>query len=97
MDAFSLFKLAAVIVIGLCVGSYLAALSYRLPRGVRGKRSACPSCGHQLAARDLVPVLSWLALRGRCRYCVAPIGVRYTLIELGTALIFAALYFVFEN
>lgn len=82
---------------GLCVGSYLAALSYRLPRGVTGKRSACPSCGHTLAARDLVPVFSWLALRGRCRYCAAPIGARYTLIELGTALTFVALYFVFEN
>lgn len=97
MDSFFLFKLCAVVVIGLCVGSYLAALLYRLPRGVTGARSACPSCGHTLAARDLVPVLSWLALRGRCRYCAARIGARYTLIEIGTALTFAALYIVFEN
>ena len=92
MDAFSAFILFCVIVIGLCVGSYLAATSWRLPRGVRGKRSACPSCGHTLAARDLVPVFSWLALRGRCRYCAARIGVRYTLIELATAAVCVAFY-----
>lgn len=69
---------------GACVFSFGNVLVYRVPRGmdfVRG-RSACPSCGHELAARDLVPVVSWLALRGRCRYCGAPISARYTVVEL---------------
>lgn len=71
-------------VVGACVFSFGNVLVYRVPRGmdfVRG-RSACPSCGHQLAARDLVPVFSWLALHGRCRYCGAPIAARYTVVEL---------------
>lgn len=80
--------------IGLALGSYLAALCYRVPRGVRGARSACPSCGHVLHAADLVPVLSWMCLRGRCRYCDARISARYALIELGTALGVVALYWV---
>ncbi len=49
-------------------------------------RSACPSCGKALAVHDLVPLFSWLFLRGRCRFCAAPIGARYPLIELGTLL-----------
>ena len=97
MDAFLLFKIIAAAVIGLCVGSYLAALLYRLPRGVKTSRSACPSCGHALAARDLVPVISWLFLRGRCRYCAARISGRYALIEILTAATFVALLLVFEN
>ncbi len=53
-------------------------------------RSACPSCGHPLAAQENVPVLSWLWLRGRCRHCRAPISARYPLVELLTALLSAA-------
>lgn len=53
-------------------------------------RSHCPHCGQTLAARDLVPVLSWLWLRGRCRHCQAGIGWRYPVIELATAGLFVA-------
>ena len=45
-------------------------------------RSACPSCGHRLAVRDLVPILSWLALKARCRFCQRPISRYYPLVEL---------------
>lgn len=81
--------------IGLCLGSFATALSWRLPRGESilyadkkkkdGKfsRSRCPSCKNDLAVRDLVPVLSWLYYRGKCRRCGAKIGARYPLIELG--------------
>lgn len=55
-------------------------------------RSMCPNCHHILAARDLVPVLSWLFLKGRCRYCRKPIAWQYPLVELVTAVIFVALY-----
>lgn len=73
-----------VFIFGAVIGSFLNVLICRLPQGrsfVRG-RSACPACGHQLAARDLVPVLSWLLLHRRCRYCGAPISARYPLVEL---------------
>src|SRR5690606_7282122 len=51
------------------------------------ERSHCPHCGHQLAWYENIPVLSWLALRGRCRSCKAPISVQYPLVELLTALL----------
>jgi leader peptidase (prepilin peptidase)/N-methyltransferase len=76
---------------GLCVGSFLNVVIERLPRGediVRG-RSRCPQCGHELAGRDLIPLLSFALLRGRCRYCREPISVQYPLVELVTGALFA--------
>lgn len=55
-------------------------------------RSMCPSCRHTLAVKDLVPVLSWLSLRGRCRYCHKAISVQYPLVELLTGILFALAY-----
>lgn len=77
-------------VLGLLVGSFLNVVVWRVPRdrSVVSPPSACPSCGHVIRARDNVPVLSWLLLRGRCRDCSAPISPRYPLVELGTAAAF---------
>lgn len=71
------------IVVAPFVGSFLGVLVLRLPEGrpVGFTRSACPHCGHRLAARDLVPFLSWLLSSGRCRYCAAPLGLFYPVIE----------------
>lgn len=55
-------------------------------------RSQCPRCGHKLAPKDLVPILSWLFLRGRCRYCGQPISVQYPLVEAATAAVFIISY-----
>ena len=55
-------------------------------------RSMCPACTHQLAARDLVPVLSWLRLGGKCRYCQKPISAQYLLVELVTGVLFGLFY-----
>ena len=69
-------------------GSGVTALSWRLPRGeswARG-RSRCPKCEHVLGPLELVPVLSWMLTRGRCRFCAAPVSARYPLIELSCAL-----------
>jgi leader peptidase (prepilin peptidase)/N-methyltransferase len=55
-------------------------------------RSQCTNCGHQLAAKDLIPVLSWLILRGRCRYCGKPISRQYPAVELATAVWFGLSY-----
>ncbi|BEV73346.1 A24 family peptidase [Paludibacterium sp. THUN1379] len=86
---------------GLLIGSFLNVLIHRLPRMVRGEvsgvynpvwpRSHCPACRHVLRARDLVPVLSWLCLRGRCAFCRAGISARYPLVELLTGSCFALL------
>jgi len=72
---------------GLGVGSFMTVAVSRLPKGesVVRPRSRCPSCGAEIGARDNVPVLSWLLLRGRCRRCGARISVEYPLIELTTA------------
>lgn len=71
-------------VIGLCVGSFLNVLIYRLPRGMNIAKppSHCTSCGYRLKWYDNIPVLSYLILRGRCRSCKEKISFRYTLVEL---------------
>lgn len=60
-------------------------------------RSQCPRCGHQLSVAELVPVLSWLFLRGRCRYCRQPISVQYPLVEIAGAVVFALSYYSWPN
>jgi leader peptidase (prepilin peptidase) / N-methyltransferase len=77
---------------GLIVGSFLNVVVYRLPRGesLIHPRSRCPSCATQLRAVDNVPVVSWLALRGRCHHCGAPFSARYPLVELTTGVLYAA-------
>ena len=87
-----LFLLIAAVVFGAILGSFLNALTFRyntgqpLWRAMQG-RSRCMRCGHTLGTLDLVPVLSWLALRGRCHYCGAKISVQYPLVELAAALL----------
>ncbi|TCJ31212.1 prepilin peptidase [Nocardioides jejuensis] len=78
-------------VLGLLIGSFLNVVAWRVPRGesIVSPPSACPACGHAIRARDNVPVLGWLLLRGRCRDCRAPISARYPLVELGTGILFA--------
>ena len=85
-------EIAAAAVLGALIGSFLNVVIYRLPLGesLVSPGSHCPSCGAPVRARDNVPVLSWLALRGRCRDCGAPISVRYPAVEALTAAAFAA-------
>jgi len=85
-----------VALLGLVVGSFLNVVVHRVPRGesVVTPRSACPGCGHEVRPRDNVPVLSWLALRGRCRDCAEPISPRYPLVEAGTAVLFVGVFLV---
>jgi len=77
---------------GLVFGSFVTALSYRLPRGesVAHGRSRCPACGHTLTAPDLVPVFSWIANKGACRHCRAAVSWRYPAIEAVTAALFVS-------
>jgi leader peptidase (prepilin peptidase)/N-methyltransferase len=82
---------------GLAVGSFLNVVAARLPAGqsIVKPRSACPSCGAPIAARDNIPVVSWFLLRGRCRNCGTRISWKYPVVELTTALLIAACALVF--
>ncbi len=79
--------------LGLFIGSFLNVVVYRVPRGqsVVQPRSRCPGCGTQIAARDNIPIVSWVLLRGRCRHCHELISVRYPLVELLTGVVFGML------
>lgn len=82
-----------ILLIGLCVGSFLNVAIYRIPRGLsvnEPKRSFCPSCQSQLPAWQNIPVLTWLIQRGRCRSCRAPIAARYLIVEILTGLLYLA-------
>jgi leader peptidase (prepilin peptidase)/N-methyltransferase len=82
---------------GLALGSFVNVVAARVPRrrSVVRPRSACLSCGTELAWYDNVPVLSYLVLRGRCRSCGAPISPLYPLVELATAALVAACFVAF--
>jgi leader peptidase (prepilin peptidase)/N-methyltransferase len=79
-------------VFGLVFGSFITALSYRLPRGesIAAGRSQCPSCKAVLRSRDLIPVVSWALNKGACRVCGTRVSARYPATELLTAGIFAS-------
>jgi prepilin signal peptidase PulO-like enzyme (type II secretory pathway) len=81
------FRLLLGFIIGAALGSFATMLAYRLPRkmSIIVPDSHCPSCSTPLRARDLIPMLSWLATRGKCRICHASIGIRYLLIEFASA------------
>jgi len=87
------YQLAATFALGLCVGSFLNVIVYRLPRGesIVTPRSRCPSCGWTLPVWANVPLLSYLGLRGRCASCKVRISLRYPLVELATGLLFLCL------
>jgi leader peptidase (prepilin peptidase)/N-methyltransferase len=102
--------IVVLVVLGLCLGSFINALVWRLHEqsmvdrkkksdqqhaarlSISKGHSMCPRCKHELAAKDLLPVLSWLSLQGKCRYCNRPISVQYPLVELLTAALFVASY-----
>ncbi len=85
--AIYLFTLVVCALFGLAIGSFLNVVIYRLPRGesLAKPPSHCPNCNTELKPADNIPILSWIVLRGHCRYCQEPISVRYPVIELLTA------------
>lgn len=84
-----------VFVLGCCFGSFLNVVIYRLPAGMSlgHPKSRCPRCETSLAARDNIPVLGWLLLRGKCRYCSLPIAARYPLVEAACGCLLISLFF----
>ncbi len=86
--------LAIFFIFGLLIGSFLNCLIYRLEVGEKPEgRSYCPKCKKTLKVRDLVPVFSYIFLRGRCRYCGKKISIQYPLVEFSTGVLFAFLGF----
>jgi leader peptidase (prepilin peptidase) / N-methyltransferase len=83
--------------LGAIVGSFLNVCIYRLPLGksIVWPASACPACGRELSWYENIPVLSFLALRARCRTCAAPISGRYPLVEALTAAMFAGAWWYY--
>jgi leader peptidase (prepilin peptidase) / N-methyltransferase len=81
-------------ILGLALGSFINAFVWRLHKKKDWvkERSICVHCGHVLAARDLIPVFSWLALKGKCRYCKKSISRQYPVVELATSLLFVGSY-----
>jgi leader peptidase (prepilin peptidase) / N-methyltransferase len=84
------FNVLAAALFGLCVGSFLNVVIYRLPRGqsLVSPPSRCRNCGYSLRWFDNIPVISWVLLRGRCRKCATRVSVQYPLVELITAALF---------
>ena len=83
------FYVILAAMVGAAAGSFLNCAAYRIVREesfIKG-RSRCPSCGHELGAAELIPILSWVCLKGRCRWCKTKISVRYPLTELMMALV----------
>jgi len=85
----SLFLLF-VAVFGIAIGSFLNAVIWRLRvgRNFVNARSVCTHCGHELAAKDLIPLFSWLWLKGKCRYCAKSIGWQYPVVEASVSAAF---------
>jgi len=79
---------------GLIIGSLLNCIIYRLEEGKSFLfvRSYCPHCKHNLSWQDLIPAFSFIALRGKCRYCQKPISFQYPLVEMATGLIFVLIF-----
>ncbi len=102
--------IAILIVTGLCFGSFVNALVWRLREqskeghkklpnkkylkqlSVSKGRSMCIDCKHELGAKDLLPIVSWLSLKGKCRYCSKPISWQYPVVEAATAILFVVSY-----
>lgn len=94
MLALEFVRVLWVMAFGACVGSLINVLAYRIPRGLNyvTPASRCPACDTKLTWRENVPVLGWLLLRGKCRFCRSPISAEYPIIEALVAVLWGAAY-----
>jgi len=95
MQLLHFFLNTFVFIFGICIGSFLNCVIYRLEekRSIKG-RSVCPICKHQLSWRDLFPVLSFLFLGRKCRYCRKSISWQYPIVELTTGALFLLIFYI---
>lgn len=92
----TIFFYITIFLFGIVIGSFLNVCIYRIPRGedIVRVRSHCMSCGYKLEWYDLVPLLSYLILRGRCRKCKAKLPAQYPMIEAGNGILYVGIVFV---
>jgi hypothetical protein len=83
---------------GTVFGSFFTLAVYRIPLGldITHERSFCPNCDHKLGFKDLIPILSYISLKGKCRYCGKPVRIRYLLLEVLSGLVFVFSYISFK-
>ena len=88
------FFFCLIFLLGVCVGSFLNCVVYRLKegKGFLSGRSFCPKCKHKLSWQDLIPILSFFLLKGRCRYCKEKISWQYPLVEIATGTLFLLIF-----
>ena len=86
-----------VFVFGACIGSFLNVVVYRVPAGLSliHPPSRCPKCQHRLGKTENIPILGWLLLRGRCRWCKTKISTRYPIVETVTGFLFLLVFWNF--
>ncbi len=94
----ALINFILVFTFGACIGSFLNVVIYRLPAKLSliHPPSRCPKCLHQLGMTENVPILGWLWLKGRCRWCKTPVSFRYPLIEAVTAGLFCLIFWQYD-
>ena len=79
-----------IFIIGTLFGSFFTLAVYRIPlhKDITHERSYCPKCNHKLSFWDMIPILSYIFLGGKCRYCKEKIRIRYLLLEVLTGMVF---------
>lgn len=92
-----IFNLVFNFILGASIGSFLNVLIYRIPRkiGITNGRSFCPNCGHKLSFFDLIPIFSYIFLKGKCRYCGGKISITYPIVETLSGFIFLLSFLFF--
>jgi len=92
-----IFRCILSFVIGVCIGSFLNVVAHRslLEKSWWSPRSSCPKCNHALSPLDMIPILSYFILKGKCRHCTEPIAWQYPVVEAVTGLIFVAVLWKF--
>ena len=93
------FSLLFFFILGTAIGSFLNVVAYRSIHGgsVLFGSSRCPACKHKLAAKDLVPIVSFILLSGKCRYCKKKISLQYPIVELATGILFVFTFLYWSN
>lgn len=88
-----------VFLFGACIGSFLNVCIYRLPNNesLIKRNSHCMTCGEPIKRRDLIPIISWCLLKGKCRNCGARISPRYTIVELLNAVLYVWIFYHFDG
>lgn len=97
MNPYEILLIAIIFILGSVIGSFLNVCIYRIPAGISivTPRSRCGSCGRTLSSIDLIPILSWIFLRGKCRTCGAAISLRYALVEALQGILYVAVFYQF--